>query len=494
MRSSRVPFVLLLCASVSPLRAQTSPPARPRHPPAAASSPLARRLDALLDEAPFDRALWGVAIVDPEGRLAFERNGDRMFVPASNAKLVVAAAAVSLLPADFRFRTTVYAAGGIADGVLHGDLVLYGRGDPTLSDRFYPTRVTAFEELADSLKARGIARIEGDVIGDASYFDSTAIHPSWESYDLGWWYAAPVTALGFNDNSVDFDIAPGPVGQPPSITFSPDLGLVQFTNRARTVPVDSPRTIDFHRRSGSNIVWADGDVPADALPWTENVSIADGPLWAATAFRKVLEERGIAVTGRVRTTADPGASAAARATEPLAEHLSPPLGRVIEPILRLSHNWYAEMLLRVLGRVRTGTGSWDSGLAVERRFLADSLRLDPTEFRLADASGLSHWNLMTPHAVVRLLEAMRRRPGAAAFRDALPVGGLSGTLRTRYRGTALAGRVHAKTGTIANVNTLSGWLTTAGGTWTFSIALNNHVERGRDAMKRIDAILAALVR
>jgi len=459
----------------------------------APAGPLAQRLARLLDAPPFDRALWGVAIADPSGRLVFERNGDRLFVPASNTKLVVSAVATALLPPDFRYLTSVYATGTIQDSVLSGDVVLYGRGDPSLSDRFYPDRFWAIARLADSLRALGVRRIEGDVIGDASYFDSTTIHPSWEIYDLTWWYAAPVAALGFNENSVDFRIAPTIPGAAPLITFEPDLGLVQFTNAARTVPVDSPRTLEFRRLPGTNMIRAEGDVPVDARPWIEHVSVNDGAAWTAAAFRRALADAGISVTGRTRTTYDPRATMVARGGAPLAELRSPQLHDLIEPILRVSHNWYAEMLLKTLGRERSGTGSWDSGLAVERRFLRDSLRLDSTQFSLADGSGLSHWNLVTPRAFVQLLLAMRDQPHFQNFREALPVSGSSGTLRARYRASGLAGRVRAKTGSIANVNTLSGYLETASGSWTFSIQINNHAALNREALRRIDDIVAAIV-
>lgn len=481
-------LVALVALLATPLRAQT---AGSRRSAVRAGAPLAERLRKLLDDPPFDHALWGIAIADPSGRIVFERNGDRLFTPASNTKLVVSAVATLMLPDSFRIRTSVYGAGAVTDSTLRGDLVLYGRGDPTLSDRYYPTRLAALEELADSVRARGIVRIAGDVVGDASWFDSLTIHASWESYDLSWWYAAPVSALAFNDNTVDFRITPSAPGLPPAITFDPDFGMVTFTNRARTVPVDSPRTIDFMRTPGTNIVWATGDVPSDARPWTESISIRDGALWAAAAFRRALENRGIEVTGATRATYDSTAYLAARATAPLAERLSRTLPDLIEPILRVSHNWYAEMLLKTLARVRTGRGSWDSGLALERRVLIDSLRVDSAQFGLADASGLSHWNLMTPRAFVQVLEAMRHHPRATPFIDALPLSGSTGTLRTRYRGR-LAGRVRAKTGSIANTNTLSGYLEGSRGTWTFSIQLNNHREVNREALRRIDAIVAEL--
>lgn len=494
MRRSRAILILALLCWAAPAYPQSPRRSRLRPARPATTTVLSRRINRLLDEPPFDRALWGVTIADPSGAVVFERNGDRLFVPASNTKLVVSAVAAALLPPGFRWTTSLYSTGPVSDSVLHGDLVLYGRGDPTLSDRYYPTDFAPFEEMADSLRGRGINRIDGDLVADASWFDSTATHPSWESYDLTWWYAAPVTALGFNDNSVDLRVIPMLRGTAPYITIDPDLGMVQLGNRARTVGVDAPRTIDFHRHAGTNAFWADGDVPVDARPWTETVAVADGPEWTAAAFRHALESRGIAVGGRTRTTSDPAAAAAARTLPPLAEHDSPELRQVLEPVLRLSHNWYAEMLLKTLGRVRTGTGSWDSGLSVESRFLIDSLHVDSAAFRLADGSGLSHWNLMSPRAMVQLLFAMRAHPRGNVLREAMAVGGSSGTLRYRYRSNALYGRVVAKTGSIANVTTLSGYLETPAGPWTFSIQLNNHTLPTRDVQKRIDEIVAELER
>ncbi len=338
-------------------------------------------------------------------------------------------------------------------------------------------------------------RVAGNVVGDASYFDSATTHPSWQGYDLNWWYAAPVTSLAFNDNSVDFLTTPGPIGQPPTIAYHPDLGVVQFTNRARTVPADSTRTIDFFRQPGTNVVWAEGNVPADAAPDTEYFAIHDAPKYAATAFRRALESRGISVAGETRTTFDSTASAAARAGAPLAEHLSPPLPEVIRPILETSQNWFAEMLLKTLGRVARGTGTWEAGLDVERRFLIDSLGVDSTMFDLADGSGLSAWNLVAPRAFVQILARMREHPRVAVFVDALPVAAQTGTLKARFANTPLAGEVRAKTGSINRVNTLTGYLELPRGrVWTFSIQLNNHTGTTREALARIDAIVAALAR
>ena len=476
-----------LIAVAAPARAQ-APHSRPSRIVAAPSAALARRLTPLLDAPPFDRGLWGIAIVNPSGRLVFERNSDRLFVPASAAKLAVAATAAALLPDDYRFRTSTYAAGTVVDGVLQGDLVLYGRGDPTLS-------ADAFDALADSLRAHGVARITGDVIGDASWFDSVTVHPSWETYDLMWWYAAPVTALGYNGNTVDVTVVPGSVGEAPIITLSPDLGLVHFQNFARTVAPGAARTFDFYRRPGTNEIWAAGDLPVDTRPWSDNIAVADGPLWSAAAFVRALRDHGIGVGGTARATFDPAATAAARNAPPLAELLSPPLDSVLRPILTMSHNWYAEMLLRTLGREFGSGGSFEGGVAVERRFLIDSLGVDSTEFQLVDGSGLSHHDVVAPRAFVTLMRGIREHPRGARFLAAMTVPGEHGTLRTRFRFTPAAGLVRAKTGSIANTNTLVGYLELRhGGYWTYAIQLNNHLVPTRAALRRIDAIVAAIGR
>lgn len=455
---------------------------------------LAERMNRLLDEPPFDRGLWGVAIADPRGRIVYERNSGRLFVPASSTKVIVAAAALWMLPEDYRFRTTVYGTGPIRNGVLEGDLVLYGRGDPTLSRRFARGGPGPLEQLADSLAQRGITRVSGDLVGDASWFDSTTTHSDWESGDLAWAYAAPVAALGYNDNSVQVRVTPTQSGSPPTIDVWPDYGGLLLANRARTVSRDSSRRFDFRRLVGTNIIQADGDVPADTRPRTESLAVPDGALYAAEAFRRALEVRGISIGGRVRSHYDPFTSASASASI-LAERQSLPIDSVIVPILESSNNWYAEMLLKTLGREILGRGTWEAGLEVEKAWLRDSLRLDTSMIWLSDASGLSHHDLVAPRAFLTILQRMKNHRRWESFRNALPQGGESGTLRSRFTRGALAGRVRAKTGSIGNVNTLNGYIEDAdGGVWTFSIQVNNHAGRSRDAIDRIDAVVAAIPR
>src|SRR2546422_1086903 len=288
----------------STLTAQT-PAGRPRRTPLKAW--LGRGLATLLAQPPFNRANWGLYVVDDRGKVLFERNGDRFYVPASNTKLVVSAAATVLLPVDYRVKTSLYTNGRMDNGVLHGDLVLYGRGDPTWSERCFSvdslapgacdSAFTAIDAVADSLRARGLKRVTGKLVGDGSYFEPTLVHPGWNTWDLNWWYAAPVSGLGFHDNSVDFHIAPGAaVDAPPVITWTPELSMFTFENRARTVRADSGTTIgdNFFRAPGTMDVWAEGTVALSRPAWIESFALPDPNRYAARALEAALQRRGIA--------------------------------------------------------------------------------------------------------------------------------------------------------------------------------------------------------
>jgi D-alanyl-D-alanine carboxypeptidase/D-alanyl-D-alanine-endopeptidase (penicillin-binding protein 4) len=475
----------------------------------AAGQSLAGRLDRRLDAPPMDRSLWGVALVDEKGSLLYGRNPRQLFIPASNAKIVVAAAAAALLPPDWTVRTSLYADGRVVNGVVEGDLVLYGRGDPTFGKRCFATDTSPqgacetdsysrLRDLANGLRARGIREIRGDLVGDGSYFEPTTVHPDWQNFDLNWWYAAPVSALGFNDNSVDFVWGPGvQPGTPAVITMSPDVGDVAFENRTATVAAGGESDIGdrFYRQPGTLHVWAEGTVALDAPPRTESFAMPDPNLFTARAFRQVLAQWGIAVTGTTRSTTDSMAYRQARATPALAEITSRPLREWVFPILNRSQNWFAEMLLKQLGRQFGRAGSWDEGLAVERRFLIDSVKVDSTEFHLVDGSGLSSGNLISPAAFTRILRYIRTRPRAQTFLAGLPRSGAVGSLRNRFVGTRLQGRVQAKDGSIGGVNSLSGFIERPDGkVWTFSIQANHHAQPGRQVIMRIDSVVVEMGR
>src|SRR2546425_9929421 len=381
----------------SSVTAQT-PAARPR--PARLRGSLEHRLAQLIDAPPFTRATWGIYVVDDRGRVLYQRNADRFSVPASNTKLVVTAAAAVLLPADYRVTTSLYVNGRVDAGVLQGDLVLYGRGDPTWSARCYAvdtlapgvcdSAFTATDAIADSLRARGVRRITGKLVGDGSYFEPTLVHYAWTAWDLNWWYAAPVSGLGFHDNSVDFTIRPGAtVDVPPVITWSPDLALFTFENRARTGAADSGSTIgdNFFRKPGTWDIWAEGTVALGRKPATESFALPDPNLYAARALAAALLRKGVAIEGGAAGTTDSLAYRGARCCAPLVEYRGRPLPEILFPILNTSQNWFAEMLLKILGRELKGEGSWEAGLDVERRVLVDSVKLDSTAFAPPDRPG-----------------------------------------------------------------------------------------------------------
>ncbi len=475
--------------------------------PALAQKGLAGRLDAKLDAPPFHRHLWGAAVVDERGRLLYGRNAERLFIPASNTKLVVAAVAAVLLPPDWTVKTSVWATGPLVDGVVLGDLVLYGRGDPTFSRRCYATDTTLagtcdadpllrLRQLADSLRARGVRSVSGDLVGDGSYFETTLVHPGWESYDLNWWYAAPVSGLGVNDNSLDVTYAPGEaVGAPARVSFVPDFGDVVLENRTTTAPAGSRDRFDMGREPGTLRVWAEGAVPLGASPRTQYFALPDPNRFTAQAFRHALAEAGIAVAGGTSSTTDSLRYVHLRLTPPLAEVASRPLKDWIFPILNTSQNWFAEMLLKQLGRRLGGAGSWREGLAVERRFLIDSVGIDSTQISLSDGSGLSSTNVVSPLAFTRLLQYVRRHPRYPTFAAGLPLAGQPGSLRNRFVGTPLAQRVRAKTGSISRVNTLAGYVERADGrVYAFAIQANNHDRGGRAMIQQIDSVVVELAR
>lgn len=468
---------------------------------------LSRRVDLRLDTPPLQRNLWGVVLTTKDGEVLFGRNAERLFMPASNTKLVVGAVASALLPGDFTVTTSVYSTGPVVDGVVQGDLVLYGRGDPTFSRRCYgvdTTLVGACDDdplkplrlLALQLKVRGIRAVAGNIIGDGSYFEPTVVHPSWEAYDLNWWYAAPVSGLGFNDNAIDITYAPGPdIDTPPAISFSPDFGDVSLTNRARTSAPGSSKTIEFYRTQGTMDVWAEGDIPLGRKERTEYFALPDPNLFTAQALRSALIAEGIAIAGATLSTTDSLRYRHTRSSAALAEVESRPLKDWIFPILNSSQNWFAEMTLKQLGKQFGSAGSWREGLEVEKRFLVDSVGIDSTQFSFSDGSGLAGNNLVTPLALAQLLGYMRNHPNFDVFAAGLPQSGSRGSLRSRFLGTPLEGQVMAKTGSISKVNSLSGYLERADGQQLIFSVIANHHTQGFTAMTQyIDSVVVDLGR
>jgi D-alanyl-D-alanine carboxypeptidase/D-alanyl-D-alanine-endopeptidase (penicillin-binding protein 4) len=468
---------------------------------------MAQRLDRRLDAPGLEHLFWGVSVTDLDGHVLFGRNADRLFIPASNTKLVVSIVANALLGPEFTVETSAYGSGPVVNGVLQGDLILYGRGDPTFSHRCYAADTTRpgacdidpaakLRQLAQQLRARGIRAIGGDLVGDGSWFEPELIHPAWENYDLGWWYAAPVSGLGFNDNSVDVREQPGDsIGTTPQIIMTPDIGAFTLDNRAETGPHGARRTFDIFRNPDGLGYFATGVIPVGAAPRNESVAVADPNRYAALAFRRELAAAGILVRGTVVATVDSFTYRAARSGEPLATVRSRPLKDWLYPILSPSQNWFAEMLLKQLGKRLAGEGSWAAGRTVERRFLIDSVGIDSSEFSLQDGSGLATSNFIAPQAFTRLLAWARKHANFAAIDAGLPQSGKPGTLRDRFVGTPVATAVHAKTGSITGVNSLSGYLQRPDGqVLVFSVMANHQTLGGSRMIAAIDSVVAEMGR
>ncbi|MFB3923898.1 MAG: D-alanyl-D-alanine carboxypeptidase/D-alanyl-D-alanine-endopeptidase [Terriglobia bacterium] len=474
---------------------------------------LVRKIEAILRSSDARRGQWGIAVVQlSNNRVLYTREADRLFLPASNMKLFTTAAAVEELGPDFVFRTTVESSTPPdAEGRV-ADLILVGRGDPTLGNRVMPGEPTppnqppadaVFQKLADQVAARGVREVAGNLIADDSYFLYEPFSHGWEEEDLQWGYGAPVTALAVNDNALLLRARPASsAGASAQVTLEPFADLYQLNNRLLTAVAGRRKQIYIERAPGSNRLDVWGEIPLGADEEQTAISIANPPLLAGELLRRALEARGIRVRGRVEVyhlsrieaaTADsPPAPSPARIT--LAENISSPLREELKLINKFSQNLHVEMLLRTLGQEVKHYGSLTVGLEVLNEFAA-RVGIEPGEVNFADGSGLSRHDLVTPRAVVKLLKFMSASSRSSAFLDSLPVAGVDGTLDERFNGTPLKGRVRAKTGTMEHTNALSGYMDLpTGERLAFSIIGNGHLLSSFDGAAVIDEITLAIYR
>jgi D-alanyl-D-alanine carboxypeptidase/D-alanyl-D-alanine-endopeptidase (penicillin-binding protein 4) len=480
---------LALVVGVAPARARDPSPSR-----------LRRVIDPIVSGPDFAPAFWGIEVRSlSTGGTLYARNAEKAFRPASSMKLLTTAAALDACGPDARLRTTVETAGRL-DGLgrILGDVYLVGRGDPHLSARSSPGRPTAaFEEMADAVRAAGVRRIEGRVLGHEGAFAGEKRGSDWGWEDLAWGYGAEVSALAFADNLVTASLKPGErVGDPAVLETAPRHGCLVVSSSVTTAEAVPPatekpdgdhETVSLQREPGSNEVRLSGHVPLGGS-WEGELSVSDPALCAARVFADVLEAKGIRVMGGVSTSSAP----LPPGTRVLAAHDSPPLAEIVRVVNKESQNLHAEMLLRLVGLKVEGEGSVAKGHQATIEF-ARRLGVPDAGWALADGSGLSGSDLLTPRGVVALLAAMDRHPYAAAFRDSLPVAGVDGTLEKRMKGTPAEGRVAAKTGSLRLVRALAGYVTTARGErLAFAIVVNNHEGKGREAVAAIDAIAAVL--
>ena len=474
------------------------------------------RVDKTLTDISTQGGLWGLLVEDRDtGEVLYDQNADRFFTPASNAKLFTTAFALAELGGDYHYRTTLESDGALtSNGHLGGDLILVGRGDPDLSNRIFPyagkeehdgSSDKVLEELTGSAVARGLKEVDGDIVADDSYFPYDPYPEGWNVGDLFFDFGAPVSAIAFNDNTVSIVVQPGAqVGDPAIVSADPAAALADIDVSVITSAEIEKPNIGVGRGSGSRFLNLNGSVPLGNAPLHLNLAMPDPAATAARTLEQLLIARGVRIAGTIRVRHAPPPDAcdsldahivrpSCLAAQPahslvLAEHFSPPLLESVRLTNKISQNLHAELFLRTVAREKGGYGSTNEGIWLEQDFLK-AAGISEGSVLLSDGSGLSRDDLVTPRAVVQLLRYVWQQHWGEGYASTLPIAGLDGTLESRFHGTAAAGIIQAKTGSLEHVHSISGYATSLRGEHlVFSFFANNSPEKGRDATAALDAI------
>ena len=464
---------LALLGAVAPSAAEPSPES------------LRRRIEAVVARPVFASAFWGIEVRGlRSGRVLYARGADKNLRPGSTMKLLTTAAALDALGPEVRLRTTVESASPLDEtGRLQGDVFLVGRGDPSLSGRFAPGRITAgLEDLADQLSAAGVRSIGGRIVGHEGAFSGERRGSDWTWEDLVWSYGAEASALSFNDNTALLRLRPGArPGDPAVLEQEPASEHFRVTSTATTVAAGT-KTEPVLDEPAPNVFRLSGVIAIGDRPWEGEVAIADPARYTATMFAAVLEAKGIRVLGDLATSQ----GALPEGARVLAFRDGPPLAELLKVVNKESQNLHAEILLRLTGQKVKGQGTAEAGAEAVREFLG-RFGVAAEGFSVEDGSGLSRSNLVSAHGLAGLLAAMDRHPYARVYRDSLAEPGQKGTLEHRL--AKATGRLQAKTGTLRFANSLAGYLTAADGDRiAFAIIVNNHTMPGREAVAAVDEI------
>ena len=492
-------IVCLFCAALLAASAL----AQEQKPPATLAE-LRQRVADLIGQPKYVSAMWGAKIVSLDsGKTVFEQNPQKLFSPASNSKLYTVALALDRLGADYRIKTSLYAKAKPSQaGLLKGDLIVYGRGDPSINTRLHGGDIyKALQPLVCALTNAGVKRIAGDLVGDESYFHGPPFGSGWAWDDLEYYYGAEISALTINDNTLQATVKPGArVGAACQLGLLPATGWLTFSNRTATVEKGATRKLHFYHPICENVIYVSGQMPIDDTGYTNEVTMHNPAGLFVTFFKQALARQGIKVTGKVRSM-----NWLDREAQPidcnslveLGSVESLPMRDIAREVEKPSQNLYTDLLLAHVGeqaRAADTPGdvtSEDLGIGELNKFLAKA-GIKRTETIFEEGSGLSRDNLTTPNATVTLLQFMNRHKCAQVYLDALPIAGVDGTLKSRMKGTPAAGNVRAKTGTLRWANSMSGHVTTAAGEHlVFSLMVNRYYE-SRPARGDLDTIGALL--
>jgi len=462
------------------------------------SSKLSGQIESAIESEKILDGDIGVKLVClPEGNTLYQKNADSLFVAASNNKLITTAAALHFLGPEYKFRTTLYATGTRhKNGLLDGDILLRGGGDPNISGRFYNGDTTAvFRRMIKELKKLGIKRVRGSVIGDDTFFDRQYVHPDWKNERLDRWYAAPSSALALNDNCINFVVSPGPkAGSAAKIRIAPLTRYVKIYNKCITTNSRKRHLINVSRQKGSNVITITGRFYIKAGPYKNYVAVHQPSLYAVTVFKEEMVRQGIKVDGGVRLVKDAAEFRKVKKKKVCVYESS--LLDAIKIANKRSQNFYAEQILKTLGAEMKGSGSFDGGRRAVQDFLSE-VGIDRRDYSFRDGSGLSNKNAFSPDHLARVLEYMYRHKFSAQYLDSLAVAGTDGSLRKRMGYAPLKGNVFAKTGSLPSngVHALSGYVRCKGGKMVaFSILFNKSRRKKVDIRRAEEKIVLAVYR
>lgn len=490
--SATTALLITLTVSIGGCAARGADHAAPGAP-SAEPQPLTlpEQLSAVFDEAA-DVSIWSALFVWADtGDVILAHNPDTRLLPASNMKLVTLATAAQRLGWAYRFETIVYTDAPPVNGVLDGNLYVKGSGDPTLG---WPTdaAVPTLRRWARELRAQGLVRIEGDIVGDADALGADRLGDSWSWDDLTFAYSAPYAGLTFHENTVAVVVTPGAVaGAPAHVALEPVGSGLEVAHDVTTVTATDRTQVRLDRALGNGTLHVGGQVSVGEPPVVRYAAVPDPPRFFLQALRLALAAEGIEVRGQTRLAQGPE-------TEPSGGypvrvvHASATLADLAVRFMKESQNLYGEALLHALAP--TPDATLTSRRAAVQEALS-SLGVETAGLQVADGSGLSRRNFVTARTLVRVLQAMTTPPHRDTFRRTLPVAGVDGTLERRLAGTACEGRVRAKTGTLSHARALSGFIESASGREiVFSVLANNHLQPTSDVDLHVDRALLLLCR